>query len=746
MPRLRRRLRVLAIVLALAAASPAGFAQADTASDRPRVGLVLSGGGARGAAHIGVLKVLESMRVPIDAVAGTSMGAVVGGLYASGLTATEIEDVIASVNWQEAFSDRPPRADLTFRRKEEDRNFLVQLPLGLRAREFRLPRGLLQGQRVSEMLRRLTLPVGNIEEFDALPTRFRAIATDLETGERVALGQGDLALAMRASLSAPGFFTPVEYGGRLLVDGGLTGNLPVDIARAMGVDLLVVVDVGFPLLPRGRLDSAPVISNQMLAILIGKESERQRATLTPRDVLIAPPIGESSSFDFSRIPQLIVAGEAAARGASASLAALARPEAEYAAYAARRDAVRAGSLPHVDFVRVEPGSERYARAIGDVFGGFAGAPLDPDGVARGITTLYGQGNLEVLDYRVAREGHGEGVREGLAFTARRNSWGPNYIRFGLNLSDDFEGNAAYNAAARFVLSEINDLGAEWVWDLQIGESPRAATEVFLPMSYTARWFFLPRVEVEERNIASFLDGERIAEYRVRTFAYGLDFGRELGTSAELRAGYRRLSGSTRARLGVPTLPTGDFDLDEFSARFAFDRLNDVNFPRLGSSLFLEWRGGRADDSLGTDTDLLELDWLAARSWGRNTAILWTSAGIDVASGPGDVRTFYRLGGLLNLSGLSRGEVTGRHFALARAIYLRQIGRAGAGFLDVPTYVGLSYELGNAWDERGDISLDSARSNVGLFLGLDTLLGPVYLGGGWDEEGERAYSLSLGRSF
>ncbi len=231
-----------------------GAAAGSPAHARPRIGLVLSGGGARGAAHIGVLKVLEDLHIPIDAIAGTSMGAVVGGLYASGFSARDIERIVSTLNWQDAFKDRPPREELTFRRKQEDQNFLVKFPLGLRSGKFLLPKGLIQGQKLNQTLRKLTLPIARITDFDQLPTPFRAVATDLETGDAVIMSNGDLTSAMRASLSAPGVFSPVERDGRLLVDGGLSENLPIDVVRAMNVDVLIVVDVGFPLRrPSGNL-------------------------------------------------------------------------------------------------------------------------------------------------------------------------------------------------------------------------------------------------------------------------------------------------------------------------------------------------------------------------------------------------------------------------------------------------------------------------------------------------------------
>src|SRR5271155_1301212 len=308
-----------ATATSISTANPAN--PADRPPVRPRICLVLSGGGARGMAHIGVLKVLEQLQVPIDCIAGTSMGAVVGGLYASGMTAAQIEATMQSVDWQEAFRDAPPRRDLAFRRKQDDRNFLVRLPLGLQHGHILLPKGFIQGQKLQETLRQLTLPFSNSTNFDQLPTPFRGVATDLETGQAVLLDKGDLSIAMRASISAPGVFAPVDYHGRMLVDGGLVDNLPINVARAMNADILIVSDVSFPLQPRQRLDSALSISNQMLAILVRKDSDRQKATLGPRDVLIEPALGTALATDFTIAAGTIAQVEAATRAVAARLTA-----------------------------------------------------------------------------------------------------------------------------------------------------------------------------------------------------------------------------------------------------------------------------------------------------------------------------------------------------------------------------------------------------------------------------------------
>jgi NTE family protein len=743
------------LALLAAAATPArqdapgsDAAPAGGSRERPRIGLVLSGGGARGAAHIGVLKVLEEYHVPIDAIAGTSMGAVVGGLYASGLDAADVERVMQSVDWQDAFRDRPPRSDLNFRRKLEDQTFLVKFPLGLKGRRFRLPRGLVQGQKLTQTLRALTLPVAQIQSFDDLAIPFRAIATDIVTGERVVMDHGDLTTAMRASLSAPGVFAPVESDGRLLVDGGLSSNLPIDVARTMDVDVLIVVDCGFPLLERNKLDSVATVSNQMLAILIRHNTSEQRKTLTSRDVVIDPALGDFSSLDFGEHDKAIRIGEQAARGQTQRLQALSMPAEEYEQLYAARSAVRK-DLPKIGFLRVDPGSERYAGAIEALFGDQIGKVANGERLSKRVAELYGQGNLETFDYRLVPSDPppGEPPEYGLALTTRRNSWGPNYLRFGLQLQNDFEGNSSFNAAVRGTLAEITRYGGEWVWDVQVGETPRVATEVYLPVGYRSRWFVAPHAQFQIRTLQIADEGEHIlAEYRVRSTDYGLDLGRELGNYGEVRIGAGRTLGESHVRVGDPLLPSSEFDNHNLFAEFRYDSVNDVNFPRRGNTFQLAWQGERqANDD--ANSNLLLFDQLYAHSWGRNTAILWTTAGTRLDSEVDVTRSFFSLGGFFNLSGVPPDTLVGPHFAIARGIFYRQIGQRGTqAFLDVPVYLGASIEKGNVWASRREMSWGSAKTNGSVFVGLDTLLGPVYFATGFDDKGGSAYYLFLGRTF
>jgi NTE family protein len=707
---------------------------------RPRIGVVLSGGGARGAAHVGVLKVLDEMRIPVDAIAGTSMGAVVGGLYASGMPAVEIEKLIRSLNWQDAFQDRPPREELGFRRKQDDRNFLVRYALGLTDQGFVLPQGLIQGQKLEQVLRNATLPVAEIHEFDDLPIPFRAVATDLETGDAVLMSSGDLVSAMRASMSAPGVFAPVQRDERLLVDGGIVENLPIEAARQMGVDVLIVVDVSFPLYAREELTSPIEITNQAFAILIRSRTQQQRETLFPSDIILDPPLGRFPSADFSRVPQAIRAGESGAREKKSALAELSLSEEDYLAYLGNRKP-RSLHSPTIEFVRADDTSAEYETLVQATMSDLVGKALDKDLIDKRLSGLYALDRFESIDYSLIED---DG-RTGLELDLKRKSWGPNYVRVGLNLEDDFEGNSRYNAAARFIVTEINHLGGEWLTDLQIGETPRLFTEFYQPLSLSSRYFIAPQLNLEERSVFSLQERDRVAEYRVRSAYGGFDVGRELSNWGEIRLGVRRGTERSRILIGDPTLPTDDFERGSMFARFSYDKLDSIFFPRHGQQFEFQWGGERTRLGADEEFDTFESTWLIARSFDRHTFIFWADAG-TTDDPPLTPESFFSLGGFFRLSGLPPGFLSGPHYGIGRLLYYRRVGRGGTGVLDLPAYAGLSIEAGNTWMERRDMNLDDLRTNGSLFFGVDTPLGPLYLATGFDEDGDKAFYLFLGRTF
>jgi NTE family protein len=749
-PRLRpdppppRTLATLLTIVSLLAAAPAAQAADNEAAeaDRPKVGLVLSGGGARGAAHVGVLRALEEMRIPIDAVAGTSMGAVVGGLYCAGLSGSEIEEVFRNLDWQDMFRDRALRRDLVYRRKQDDRSIYARGSLGLRYGEgVELPLGLVQGQKITQALRSATLGVADVEDFDRLPTPFRALATDLETGEAVVLDSGDLATVLRASMSAPGVLAPVDVDGRLLVDGGLVDNLPVGLARDMPVDVLIVVDVSFPLASRKDLQSPFDVTNQMLGIMVRRGTEASKLLLTERDVLVEPDLGPMATLDFGRVPEVMATGRIALESSRERLAALALPAEEYAKYQAARVAGEEGD-DSVSFVRPGERSARDAARIEAVFGDLAGEPFDAQELQRRANRQYGLNRYESVDYRLVRDGE----RRGLEIDLRPKSWGPSFLRLGLGIESDSDDGSRANAAGELLMTGLNSLDGEWLTELQLGDDPRFFTEWFQPLSLSNDVFLAPNLRHEFRTLNLVEDDTTIARLRVRESTAAIAIGAQLSSWGEVRMGLRRGDGSTRVQIGDPTLLGGEFDIGGTFLELGYDRLDSVYFPTHGQAARVRWQADRQALGASLDADLIEASWQSAWSRNRYSLVLGLDAGSALDDELNSPQDLFTLGGFLQLSGLPRDALAGTQYGLARAIVFRRVSRGGTGLFEFPAYLGFSLEAGNVWQTRDDVDLDRLELGGSLFFGAESPLGPVYLAAGFAEQGERALYLLLGRTF
>ncbi len=705
---------------------------------RPRVGLVLGGGGARGAAHIGVLKELERLRVPVDVITGTSMGAIVGGLYASGMTATELEALVGSLDWAGALSDKPDREDLSFRRKQDDAEFPIDFELGLRGTNLVLPKGVIQGQKLDLLLRELTVKTSHISNFDELPIPFRAIASDIGRGEAYVMGKGDLAHAIRASMSVPGVFAPVRIDDRLLVDGGIVGNLPVDVIQELGVDVVIAVDVEFPLYGEDELGSVLTISEQMLTILIRKETLRQIDRLGADDVLIRPELGTYASTNFGDILDTIGPGERAARTQQDKLRRIALDQAAYDEYHARRTATRT-SASTLAFVRVVHEGRLSPAVLQSRLSVAAGDPIDTQVLAANAERLYGLQLYEHVGYRLVDE-HG---KTGVEYHATTKSWGPNFLQFGVALEDDFEGSTGFNLSARMTRAGLNRLGAEWRTDLTLGTDPQLFSEFYQPLSFDSRWFVAPRIEVSQSNLNLFEFDQTVARLRVTEAEAGFDFGRELGTFGELRLGAYRGVGAARVKVGDPGLPNIEFDAGGAFAALRFDTLDNAQFPRDGVRADLRWHLSRPGFGADNDFDTVEGEFESSWSRGKNTLQLGLTLATTFES-DNTVQDYFPLGGFLRMSGLERGEINGPHAALARLVFRRRIGNTTGGILDTPIYLGISAEAGNVWQTRSDISIGSLMMNGSLFTGIDTFIGPVYLAAGFAEGGNRNVYLFIGQ--
>ena len=707
------------------------------AAERPRIGLVLGGGGARGAAHIGVLKELERQRVPIDAIAGTSMGAIVGGLYASGMSVAELEHVVSTLDWANALSDKASRKDLSFRRKQDDAHYPINFELGLRGTELLLPMGVIQGQKLDLILRELTIDVSMVSDFDKLPIPFRAIATDIERGEPYVMSEGDLAQAIRASMSVPGVFAPLRLGDRLLVDGGIVGNLPIDVMRDMGVDIIIAVDVEFPLYSADELDSALTISEQMLTILIRKETLRQIESLGEDDILIRPALGTLASTAFGDILEAIEPGSHAAQAQAERLARLSVGADEFAVYLDRRTQ-RPDLQDTLDFVRVAHDSRVSPQKIKKRLDVEAGDRINPQRLADDAERLYGLNLYEQVSYSLVEKNGDTGVE----FQARTKGWGPNVLQFAVALENDFEGTTAFNLGTRLTMADLNARGAEWRTDLQLGTDPALLTEFYQPFGGASQFFVAPRFELEQYNIQAFADDVAVARYRISESEIAVDLGAEIGTWGELRTGPYRGTGRGKVKVGDPAIPDIDFDTGGILSRLRLDTRDNAQFPHRGVRADLSWN--RSSSRMGAEQsfDAVEADIDATWSRGNNSLQLGLSYATTIDADDA-IQDFFPLGGFLRLSGLERGEIAGPHAALARLVYYRRVGESAGGLFDVPIYLGASAELGNVWQSRSDISFDSALVNGSVFAGLDTMLGPVYLAAGFGEGGRANFYLFIG---
>jgi NTE family protein len=698
---------------------------------------VLGGGGARGAAHIGVLRELERMRVPIDAIAGTSMGAIVGGLYASGMSVAELEQLVADMDWADAMSDEPERSDLRFRRKQDARDFPIDLDIGLDRGRPTLPLGFVQGQKLDLILRDLTLPVSHIDDFDDLPIPFRAIASDIETGEMHVMEEGDLAIAIRASMSVPGVLAPVRVDDHLLVDGGLVGNLAVDVVRDMDVDIVIAVDVEFPLYAIDELQSAFTISEQMLTILIRKETLRQIEKLGEDDVLIRPRLGTFGSANFGEIVAAIEPGASAAREQESRLGELALDAASFAAWSERREQRRPvdGSIA---FVRVEHDSRLSSSVLESRLGVAAGDPIDGGELAAEAAQLHALDVFEKVNYRLVHTEEGTGV----VFDARAKSWGPSFLNFGFTLEDDFEGATNFDLRVRLTRPAVNRYGGEWRTDLRLGTEPQFFTEFYQPLRSDSRLFVTPYLDFDQSNFNLFVDEAITARLRITELTGGVDAGTELGNFGEFRFGAFRGGGESRVTIGDPAIPNPDFETGGVRARFRVDSLDKPFFPGEGVRGELEWRKSLPAMGADEDYDIIDLAIEALRSRGKSTfgfgVEYQTTLNFD-----GAVQDLFRLGGFQRLSGYERGAISGPHAAVAKLIFYRRIGDSPGGLFEAPVYLGGTLEAGNVWQNRSDMSLGSAELHGSLFVGIDSYVGPLVLAAGVGEGGLSNFYLFIG---
>ncbi|WP_158951578.1 patatin-like phospholipase family protein [Paraburkholderia acidisoli] len=705
---------------------------------RPRICLALSGGGARGYAHLGVLKELEALHVPVDCIAGTSMGAVVGALYASGMTADEIERALADRNLGDIAFDRDARSALPESSREDELMYPIGVPMGFGGGKVKFPNGLVQGNQFMALLRTLTGRYPADIDFDRLPIAFRAVATDLESGERVVLHNGSLPLAVRASMAVPGLFAPVKLGERTLIDGGTSSNLPIDVAREMGADVVIAVDIGTQLKRADQLDSMAAVTSQMVRLMMMRNVIAQKASLRAGDILLEPALGKLSFTDFSVIQPAVLAGQEAAVQQRGRLGALSLDAGQYAAW-------RAG-LPHdaalpvdtrIARIEVTTGSGLSGRHVEKALKLKPGDVYDAAAVENALNELARRDGLESVTQTLTGP-PGERV---LQVQANEKSWGPNFLLFGLGLSTNFDGDGAFSLQIGHRLPWITQSGLSWRNDVVLGSRVLGMrTELRQPVF--GEVFLAPYASIRRSDLNLYDDNnakERpLLIYTQQDMRVGLDLGVPLGNRGEGRVGIARVHTSYQARSSILTatqdangdasvttrsLSLGSTSQTVANASVKIDQLDDAVFPRHGFHL-------NTLVSMGLGNSQASYDIAYGRAlWAGSAGAFSMNAALE-AGGPfaGNRNSSWQfgLGGFQHLSAYSQDQFSGPYILYGRLTGLAQISRDGAGPLR-GVFAGVSLESGNVWETSRQFARGPWLSSGSVFLGAVTAIGPVYFG-------------------
>lgn len=711
--------------------------QAQGKGSRPRVGVVLSGGGARGAAHVGVLRVLEELRIPVDCIAGTSMGAIVGGLYAMGMPVDELERMTTQVDWNEIFTDDIPRSSEVYRRKSDRNYYLSSIDFDLE-HGVRLPMGIITGKRIDLFLRSLALNAP--DDFDTFPIPFRAVASDIVTGQQVVLSKGDLARSLMASMAIPGAIAPVEIDGRLLVDGGVTQNLPIDVVREMGADVVIAVNIGTPLSREENLTSFLSVLDQTTNILTNRNVFAQVYGSTAEGVVIEPVLGDITTASFERMHDAVRAGERAAMDRADELERYAVEGAVYDRH--RQDRMsRARPVPRIEFVKMEQRSFFGSDALLRLIGIRAQGVMQKQILARDIFQIYKRDDLEDIDFEVIEQ---DG-KNGLLIKARERGRTRHTVDLGIELSSDLDNDNSYRLLLKYTMSGLNALGGEWKNEIHLGQNERYFTEFYQPLSpYAWRLFVAPYAEYRD-NVIDLYErydaGNPFATYDIQRTTLGMDIGIQMAEYGEFRFGYAWGRSKSALDTGFQALPEEENDEGAYRLMFVFDQLDSPFFPRDGMRFSSTYHYSRKNLGADDDFETLECAFTGAVSHERHALTLRARGDTNFDTARGISRGFY-LGGLFNLSGLNTDQLYGNHVTYGGIIYSYRIldlfPLLGKGL-----YAGVSLESGNAWPARDDVDVADIVTAGSFFIALDSRLGPAYIGYGLAERGVSAAYFSLG---
>lgn len=716
---LRRRLCWSALALfTLAALAPASAAEPP---HRPRIGLVLAGGGAKGGAHVGVLKVLEELHVPIDCIAGTSMGALVGGGYASGQSAAEIEKFINGIKWEAVVggAGRRPLEPIEQKRLATEAN--TALELGYRDGGVVTPSGLTNSAAIDDLLRAYVARSRLVADFDDLPIPYRAVATDMISGDMVVLDHGDLANAMRASMAIPGAFAPVVGEGYILSDGGMVRNIPVDVARNTCADIVIVSNLVEPPPTAEKLAQATQLLSRSMDVMFEVNEKIQLQSLTDRDIRIDVPMGDISTADFERVPETIPLGEAAARKVADQLAALAVGAAEYTAWRQKVNTPQnvETKVADVRFEGLEHVNPEYLKTLTTIG---PGSETDINAISADAGRMSALRDLESVGYRL----EGDPDDTTLVWLPKEVSIGTNVVRPSMGLFADGGGDLKFVMGVQHVRSWLNDRGGQWRNNLQIGYESRLSTSLYQPFDVPQKFFMEPGLLVGRSVEDVYIDGENIAKYHFTDYGGRLDFGWNISRSAQLRVGYGAAEREVDVQIGTPLMPEDKFMDAGILVSARYDSRNAPSFATKGIAAAIEYQS--MNDSLGSDRnwERLEAGLRTALPFGKNVMWLSLAGGTDLGGGLPPDRAF-SLGGPRTLPAFQYDELRVREYWLAQASFVWKL-KELVPVKNQAIYGGFGLQVAGLYD-RVDLVPDDEVYGASAYLAGPTQFGTFQLGAG-----------------
>jgi NTE family protein len=710
----------------------------EPSAPRPRIGLALSGGGALGLAEIGVIQWLEENHIPVDRIAGTSMGSIIGAMYATGMSPAQMKVFAEKIDWDQAFLPEPVYTQLSYRRKQDRRDFLIHAPLGLK-RGLNGPNGYNPGQGIGLLLDRIAFPQSGIASFDDLPTPFRCVATDMQSGEAVVLRDGPLARAVRASMAIPGVFTPVEINGRLLADGGMVQNIPVETVKAMDTETVIAVELRLPPGDLSQLESLSGVLTRAIDVMI---AQNERRSLSLADARVSVDMNGFDMTDYSRVDELIQLGYKTAAGQSSALVRYAiQDPLEWQRYLDGRAARKRAPIKKVEAVEVSGANSDTNRRIQTQLSKSLRGPLNLNALDAQLTRIAGQGEFDHLGY----EGFVQNGVPALRVTAHEKSYGPPFVDLAVNVDGSGVSAFDFSAGARVTFMDVAHRGGEWRNDLLFGSSNLGATEFYQPLGQT-RFFVAPYAFASKFARNSFSGLTRVAVFGDERAGGGFDVGYDSGLRSEFRIGYELFDAKLSPLIGATGLPIVHGSTGELRARYVWDGQDSPSVPSSGTRIVAVLSRVLQSPGLSHPIGQLDIQTSTFVPLGEKTSLFVAASGGTTFRGSAGPFQVFALGGPFRLGAYLPDEFLGNHYAYASLGFRREIYR-------LPQFVGRKiywegwYEAGSAF---GTATADPGpvviRGTFNLGVIVDTFVGPIAVAGSVSPTGLSRVNFSIGRLF